>query len=297
MNKGIVLGLGAYLMWGFFPIYFKLLGDTPAMEILGSRIVWSFIFLAGIITLRKDWIVLRRSALKPRTLLIYTVSSCLLSFNWLVYIYGVTAGYIVETSLGYFINPLINVLLGVLFLREKLRPMQWVPVGLATLGVLYMTLNYAQLPWIALALAFSFGLYGLVKKTAPLGSLHGLTLETGILFLPAALYLLLPVMGAGAGAPADRSLLIVILLFGTGVVTAVPLLMFGAAARSIDLSLLGVLQYVAPTCQFLLGVLVYGEPFTSVRLVGFSLIWAALIIFWLEGMLQRRKLKLAAAAA
>ena len=296
MNKGVVYGLGAYLMWGFFPIYFKLLQDVPAMEILGNRVIWSFVFLAGIITLRKDWANLRGQALKPRTLLIYTVSSCLLAINWLVYIWSVNAGFIVESSLGYFINPLVNVLLGVIFLHERLRPMQWVPVGLAAVGVLYMTLNYAQLPWIALTLAFSFGLYGLVKKTAPLGSLHGLTAETAILLIPAMLYLLLAT-SSGDGAAVGHTPLTTLLLLGMGVMTSVPLLMFGAAARLIDLSLMGILQYVAPTCQFLLGVLVYGEPFTPVRLVGFSLIWTALVLFWVEGAVQRRKMKLAAAAS
>ena len=294
MKRGVLYGLGAYLMWGFFPLYFKLLQDVPATEILGNRIVWSFFFLAGIITLRKDWEIMRRTALKPRTLLIYTISACLLAVNWLIYVWGVNAGFIVETSLGYFINPLLNVVLGVVFLRERLRAWQWVPVGLATLGVIYLTVNYGQLPWIALALAFSFGMYGLVKKTAPLGSLHGLTLETGILFLPATLYLLLVANGDTTGSYTPLTL---VLLVGIGVVTAVPLLMFGVAARSIDLSLLGILQYVAPTCQFLLGVLVFNELFTSVRLVGFSLIWAALIFFWVEGALHQRKTVLATASS
>jgi chloramphenicol-sensitive protein RarD len=283
-------------MWGFFPIYFKLLQDVSAMEILGNRIVWSFAFLAIIITLLKDWTNLRSLALRPRILITYAVSACLLSVNWLIYIWGVNSGFIVETSLGYFINPLLNVLLGVVFLHEKLRPMQWVPIGLAALGVAYLTVNYGQLPWIALALAFSFGLYGLVKKIAPLGSLHSLTIETGILLIPAALYLLLfssRLTGTSGGYDPQTY----ILLAGTGVITSVPLLLFGAAARRIDLTLLGVLQYVAPTCQFLLGVLVYDEPFTQARLVGFSFIWAALILFWAEGAIQQRKLKLSSASS
>lgn len=296
MNKGVIYGFGAYLLWGFFPIYFKLIQDVPALEILGNRILWSFIFLAGLITLRREWTNLRGLALKPRTLLIYTISSALLAVNWLIYVWGVNSGFIVETSLGYFINPLLNVLLGVLFLHERLRPMQWVPIGLAAMGVLYLTVNYGQLPWIALALAFSFGLYGLVKKTAPLGSLYGLTVETGILFVPAGLYLLLAA-SRFSGTAGEYSPVVHILLAGSGVITSVPLLMFGAAARRIDLSLMGVLQYVAPTCQFLLGVLIYKEPFTTARLVGFSFIWLALILFWVEGALFQRKLKLASAAS
>jgi chloramphenicol-sensitive protein RarD len=208
----------------------------------------------------------------------------------------VNSGFIVETSLGYFINPLLNVLLGVLFLHEKLRPMQWAPIGLAALGVVYLTANYGQLPWIALTLATSFGLYGLVKKIAPLGSLHSLTIETAILFIPAGLYLLLTA-SRFSGTSSGYDLQTHVLLAGLGVVTAVPLLLFGAAARRIDLTVMGVLQYVAPTIQFLLGVLVYGEPLTLERLVGFSFIWAALILFWVEGAVQQRKLKLASAAS
>ena len=296
MNKGVIYGLGAYLLWGFFPIYFKLIQEVPAMEILGNRILWSFLFLAVIISLRKDWSSLRSQALNPRTLLIYGVAACLLAFNWLIYVWGVNSGYILETSLGYFINPLINVLLGVLFLRERLRPLQWVPIGLAALGVLYLTFNYGQLPWIALALAFSFGLYGLVKKTAPLGSLHSLTLETGILLIPAGMYLLLTA-SRFTGTSGEYSPYIYVLLAGLGIGTSVPLLLFGAAARRIELTMMGILQYVAPTCQFLLGVLVYGEPFTLERLVGFSFIWAALILFWVEGFLNHHKLKLASQAS
>lgn len=294
MNKGIIYGFGAYLLWGFFPIYFKLIQDVPPLEILGNRILWSFLFLGGVITLRKEWGSLRQLALKPRTLLIYVISATLLAVNWLIYVWGVNSGFIVETSLGYFINPLLNVLLGVLFLHERLRPLQWVPIGLATVGVIYLTINYGQLPWIALALAFSFGLYGLVKKTAPLGSLYGLTVETGILFVPAGLYLLLAA-SRFSGTAEGYSPLVYLLLAGSGVITSVPLLMFGAAARRIDLSVMGILQYVAPTCQFLLGVVIYKEPFTTARLVGFSFIWLALILFWVEGALLQRKPKHATA--
>jgi chloramphenicol-sensitive protein RarD len=173
--------------------------------------------------------------------------------------------------------------------------MQWVPVGLATLGVIYLTVNLGQLPWIALALATSFGLYGLVKKISPLNSLHSLTVETGILLLPAILFLLLTA-SRFTGTSGEYSSMTYILLAGTGVATSVPLLLFGAAARRIDLSLMGILQYIAPTCQLFLGVLIYGEPFTHAKLVGFSFVWAALILFWVEGFLQHRRMRLAAAA-
>lgn len=294
MNKGVLYGIAAYLLWGMIPIYFKLIQSTPALQILGHRIVWSFVLLLGILTLRQEWGNFRAAAIHKKNLLVYTAAALLLAVNWGTYVWAVNAGYIVESSLGYFINPLVNVLLGVVFLRERLRPIQWAPIGLAALGVAYMTISYGQLPWIALVLAFSFGLYGLVKKVASLNSLHGLTLETALLFIPALLFLLFAEQ-QGVGSMGHTTLLINLLLAGTAIVTVLPLLLFGAAVRSIPLSLMGLLQYIAPTCQFLIGVLVYHEPFTQARLIGFSLIWAALIFLWAEGMIMRRRMKLLAA--
>ena len=288
VNKGILSGIGAYLMWGFFPIYFKALSAVPALQIMFNRVVWSFLFLSILILLRAEWPRFKAVARQPRNLLIYALSAVLLATNWLVYIYGVNAGQVIETSLGYFINPLLNVLLGVIFLRERLRPLQWLPVGMAAAGVAYLTAQYGALPWIALALAFSFGFYGLIKKVAPLGALHGLTLETAILFLPALAYLLL-VQSQGSGAYGQLGWNVTLLLAISGVLTALPLLMFANAARSIPLSLLGLLQYIAPTCQFLLGVYLYGEPFSQSQLVGFAIIWSALLIFWVEGALNNRR--------
>jgi chloramphenicol-sensitive protein RarD len=190
MNKGIWYGIGAYVTWGLFPIYWKWLHHVPAVQLISHRVLWSFLLLAVFIVASRQWNVFRAAALKPRVLRIYLVAAVLIGINWLVYIWAVNAGFIVEASLGYYINPLLNVLMGVLFLRERLRSLQWVPLGLAAVGVLYLTFAYGSLPWIALALAFSFGVYGLVKKTAPLGSLYGLALETGLLFLPALFYLL-----------------------------------------------------------------------------------------------------------
>jgi len=194
----------------------------------------------------------------------------------------------VESSLGYFINPLVSVLLGVFFFHERLRKWQWAAVGIATLGVLYLTVDYGRLPWIAIILALTFGLYGLVKKAAPLGALHGLTLETALLFVPALAYLAWQgFQGVGAFGSGDPGLSV--LLAMAGLVTAIPLLMFGSAARSIPLSMVGLLQYIAPTCQFLLGVLVYHEPFSAARLVGFVIIWTALVILWVEGYFYRKQ--------
>lgn len=288
MNRGVLNAIGAYVIWGFLPIYWKALQQVPALQILNHRVVWSLVFLAILISARRNWAPLRQAIRQPKIVLVYALAACLLAVNWLTYIWGVNAGFIVETSLGYFINPLVNVLLGVLFLREKIRPLQWVPIGMAAAGVLYLTFSYGSLPWIALVLAFTFALYGLLKKTAPLGSLHSLTLETGILFVPSLLYLLYVGL-KGSGVFIEYDSLTNFLLIFTGVVTAVPLLLFGAAARSINLSLLGLLQYIAPTCQFLIGVLIYNEPFTQARLIGFSIIWAALFLYWLESFLAHRQ--------
>lgn len=288
VDKGVLYGAAAYFMWGFFPIYFKLLHEVPAVQILGHRVVWSLLFLLLLVTSVREGATLRRSLSHRRTLLIYLLAACLLSANWLTYIWGVNAGFVVETSLGYFINPLMNVILGVIILRERLRSTQWIPIGLAAAGVIYLTILYGSLPWIALALAVTFASYGLVKKLAPLGALHSLTLETGLLFLPALGYLMW--MGqSGEGAFIQQGAAITILLAISGVITAVPLLMFGAAARRVALSTLGILQFIAPTCQFLLGVFVYGEAFTLARLAGFACIWLALLIYVAEGLFTQHR--------
>ena len=287
MNKGTWNGIAAYLLWGVFPIYWKLLHNVPAMQVIGHRISWSFVLLMLFIVFTKQWKEFRAAALTPRTLVLYSIAGVLLTINWLVYVWGVNAGFIVETSLGYFINPLISVLLGVIFLYERLRPAQWIPVALATAGVIYLTVSYGHLPWIALSLAFSFGFYGFVKKLAPLGSLYGLTLETGIVFPCALLYLVfVSLNGTGAffqeGASTD------LLLIGTGVVTTIPLLMFASAAKQIPLTVVGLLQYIAPTLQFLIGVFLYKEPFDHAHLIGFGIVWVALIIFWVENFIANR---------
>ena len=286
MKRGVLSALTAYLIWGLYPVYWKLLTNIPALQIMTHRVVWSFLFLVVVISLRREWTGLRRVA-DWRTLLVYLLAGSLLSVNWLTYIWAVNEGFIVETSLGYFTNPLVSVLLGVIFLRERLRPLQWVPIGMAAVSVIYLTISYGRLPWIALVLAFSFGLYGLIKKLAPLGPLYGLTLETGMVFLPALGFLLVAEFN-GSGSFGHTGLLQTILLALTGIVTAIPLLFFAAGVRRIPLSLLGFLQYIAPTLQFLFGVLVYGEPFTLQRMIGFGIIWLALILYSAEGLIVRR---------
>jgi chloramphenicol-sensitive protein RarD len=286
MKKGILYGIGAYLLWGLFPVYWKLLHQVSALQLLGHRIGWSFLLLMAVILVTRQWNDFR-SILTGRTFLIYSFAAVLIGVNWLTYVWAVNSDFVVESSLGYFINPLLSVLLGVIILREKLRPAQWIPIGLAAAGVIYLTVVYGKLPWIALTLAFSFGLYGLVKKLTPLGSLYGLTLETGLLFLPAMIYLAL-MEANGTGAFMHIGPVPDLLMVGAGIVTTIPLLLFASAARSIPLTLVGLLQYITPTMQFLLGVFVYKEPFDHAHLIGFSVIWIALIIFGVENYLAHR---------
>lgn len=287
MNKGIITAASAYILWGFLPLYFKFVHDVPALETTVHRVIWSLLLLLAILAIRRNFGVFRAS-LNRRTLLIFSASATLLAVNWLVYVYGVTSGFVVETSLGYFINPLVNVLLGTIFFRERLRLTQWVPIGLAALGVAYLTFSLGSPPWIALALAFTFGMYGLVRKVAPLGSLYGLTLETGMLFIPATAYLIYAEI-TGTAYFGHAGFATTALLMLLGVVTAVPLLLFARGARQVPMTTLGLLQYIAPTLQFLTGVFLYGEPVSSARLIGFAIIWTALAIYSIEGLLTRRR--------
>jgi chloramphenicol-sensitive protein RarD len=287
MNKGILYGIGAYLLWGIFPIYWKFLHEVNAVQVISHRIAWSFVVLLIYIFTTKQWHEFRGVAFNAKTIAIYAIAGILLSINWLIYVWGVNAGFVVETSLGYFINPLLSVLMGVIFLRERLRPTQWIPVVLATVGVLYLTWAYHRLPWIALTLAFSFASYGLIKKLAPLGSLYGLTLETGIVF-PIALIYLIVVQMNGSGAFLHTGAQVDLFLAASGIVTTIPLLMFASAAKQIPLTMVGLLQYIAPTMQFLLGVFLYKEPFSHSQLIGFGIVWIALIIFWVENYLSNR---------
>jgi len=287
VNKGILLAVGAYVLWGLFPIYWKQLQQVPAPEIIGHRVVWSLVFVLGVIVFSRGFRKTVQTFRSIRVVLIYALAAAVLTINWTTYVWGVNAGYVVEASLGYFINPLVSVLLGVIFFRERLRPLQWASIGLATVGVAYLTLHYGSLPWIGLVLAFSFGTYGLIKKRAPLGALEGLTLEVTLLTLPALCFLgYLEWKGTGTFGHAWLSSTLLAL---GGVVTATPLLMFAAAARRIPLSMVGILQYIAPTLQFSIGVWVYGEEFSTVRLTGFCFIWAALAVYTLEGLHARRK--------
>jgi chloramphenicol-sensitive protein RarD len=288
MNKGMLYAVGAYTLWGFFPIYWKMLQDVPASEILGHRMVWSFLFVTAVLTFQRRWDWLKPVLKNRRVLALSVLTGFMLAVNWLVFLWAVNNGFIVESSLGYFINPLVSVVMGVLFLRERLRPVQWTAVAIAAAGVLYLTVGYGSPPWIALTLAGSFALYGLLRKTGALNSIQGLTMETAAMFPFAILYLLYLAVGKQGHFMQGGTLTTLLLALG-GAVTAVPLILFAAGARRIPLSMVGILQYIAPTLQFLIGVFVYHEPFTTERLIGFSIIWFALFIYTVEGMVVYRK--------
>lgn len=286
MNRGLLYALVAYGMWGVLPIYWKALQSVSAAAILSHRMLWSLVVITLVLTVRRRWGWLRQ--VDGRAFVTFLAIAVLLIVNWYTYVWAVNAGFIVETSLGYFINPLVNVLLGGIFLGERLRPVQKVAIAIAFSGVAYLTVSYGALPWIALTLAFSFGFYGLLKKTAGLNALEGLSLEMTILSIPALGWLLL------SGDPASPSLLaaplpITTLLLGTGLVTAIPLLAFAAAARRLTLTTLGLMQYLAPSMQFFIGVFLYGEAFTPARAVGFACIWTALALYSGETILRHRQ--------
>lgn len=289
MNTGVLYALATYIMWGLFPIYWKQIHYVSATQLIAHRIFWSFFMLLAVVLLtgqRKKF----RSQVDGRVFRWHIAAAILLGINWLTYVWAVNNGFIVESSLGYFINPLFSVFLGMVFLKERLRPLQWIPIVLAAIGVLYLTLLYGRLPWIALVLAGSFGIYGLLKKQSALGSLYGLTLETGIMLLPALGYL------TYVGMRGESAFMMIdtktdLFLIGAGLVTAIPLLAFAKAAQSIPLTMIGILQYIAPTGQFLIGVLLYKEEFTAPQAIGFGIIWFALLFFWVEGWLNHRKEK------
>ncbi len=287
MRSGIIYAALAFFCWGLFPIYFHALGEVPPLQILAHRMLWSLAFLLILLLLRRDWKWLQ-VVRQPRVFFSFVLSALLLSANWLVYIWSVMNHHVIEASLGYFINPLVNIVLGYLILKERMRPLQWAAIGVAALGVAWLTWQAGTVPWIALFLALSFGGYGLLRKTAALGPLEGLSFETIVLFPLAAGYVIwLTVQGQNVfintASDSTRWLLIM-----AGPLTAIPLLLFATGARKIPLSILGLLQYLSPTLQFLLGVWLFKEAFTADRLVGFVLIWSALVLFAGEGLLRRQ---------
>ena len=284
MNPGILYAALAYAAWGLFPLYFRQVSAVEPLEIVLHRTVWSLVFVLLLLAALRRFAWLAQTLRQPRVMAVFALSALLLSGNWLVYVWAVNNGHVIDASLGYFITPLVNVLLGYVVLHERPRRMQWLAVAIATLGVLWLTARAGQMPWIALVLAGSFGVYGLLRKTAPLGSIEGLALET-LLLAPIAVPLLVIWTLQGRAALAGGDAAIVGWLLLAGPLTAVPLLLFAAGARRIPLATLGLLQYIGPTLQFGLGVWLFREPFEASRLIGFVLIWMALAIYSAESLL------------
>ncbi len=285
---GVAYALAAYLLWGLTPIYWKALRAFSGPEILAQRIVWALLFLAVLIAFFGQWRAVRRVAVSWRRLAPLMVTAILVSFNWGIYIWAVNAGHVLEASLGYFMNPLVNVLLGVVFLRERLRLWQGLAVLLAAGGVVNLTLALDGFPWISVSLAVSFGFYGLIRKIVPTEPLVGLSTETALLLPVALAYLVyLSATGTAAAQSADPGLWL--LLIGSGVVTALPLLWFALAAKRLQYTTLGLVQYVAPSMQFMLAVFLYGEDFTDAHLVTFACIWGGLVIYTVDSMRAYRR--------
>ena len=285
MRKGVVLAASSYVAWGLFPAYFLLLRSVSPVEVLAHRMIWSLVFLSFVLAFRRQWSWLRPLTRQPRLVVSFAISAALLSGNWFLYIWAVSRGHVIDASLGYFINPLVNIVLGFVLLQERLRPAQWFAVVIAAFGVLWLTWQGHQFPWIAIVLALTFGFYGLMRKVAALGPLEGLSLETLLLFPLAAAYLAWTAfIGNNAFIQADFALRLV--MIAAGPITAIPLLLFAAGARRIRLSTLGLLQFIAPTLQLLLGIWMFHEPFGGARMWGFVIIWAALALYSAEGLLR-----------
>lgn len=275
---GLLYATGAFLLWGIVPVYWKMLQHVPALEILAHRIVWGFAFVAVWMTVRGRWPDLKAVFRRPRTVAALLASTVFIALNWGLFIYAVNTDRVLATSLGYYINPLVNVLLGLIVLHERLNRKQWVAIGLAALAVVLLTFQAGELPWISLALPILFGLYSLLRKTVRADAVVGLTFETAALF-PFAAALLLRQELRGVGALGNQGLRMDLLLVAAGAVTAVPLILFTLGLRRIPLSTAGLLQYIAPTCTFLLAILLYDEPFSTAQAFSFGLIWIALVVY------------------
>ena len=282
-TQGTITSISAYLLWGFFPIYWKQLAHVPSTQIAAHRAIWCFVFLVFVVLVRRRWSEVKHTLSSFSRTRTFLFSALFLGVNWLVFIWAVNANHLVEISLGYFINPLVTVCLGVVVLKERLDRRQAVSVGLAFVGVLYLTLRYGRVPWIALVLALSFAIYGILRKTATAESMVGLSLEMGIL-TPLALVYLFGVGVKGSGAFLSTGITSDVLLMAAGVVTAVPLLLFAHGVRRIRYSTAGLLQYIAPTCQLILAVFLYGEPFAFANAVSFGFVWAAVVLYSISSL-------------
>ena len=275
---GVLSGLAAYSMWGLFPLYFPLLKPAGGLEITAHRVLWSLLFIALLLTVLRRWAQVRSLVTDRRRLLVLAGAAVLIAGNWLIFVYGVNSGHVVETSLGYFINPLVSVLLGVVVFGERLRPLQWSAVGIAAVAVAVLTVDYGRPPWIALGLALTFGTYGLMKKLVRVEAAPGLFVETLLVAGP-AIAAVGVLHGSGQGTFGNAGTGHALLLVGSGIATAIPLLLFAAAARRIPLSTVGLLQYLTPLMQLSIGVFVFDEPMPPARLAGFAIVWVALAVF------------------
>ena len=289
MPPGILYATLAYAAWGLFPLYFHQLTNVPALEVVLHRTLWSLVFLLGVLIVLKRWAWMPALLRQPRVLGAFALSALLLSGNWVVYVWAVQHQHVVDASLGYFILPLVSVALGYVFLHERPRPGQWLAVAVAAAGVLWLTVQTGRLPWIALVLALTFGFYGLLRKVASLGALEGLVLET-MLLAPVTMAVLGYWAWQGQGVLLHGDAAAIGWLLLAGPLTAIPLLLFAAGARRIPMATMGILQYISPTLQFALGVWIFNEPFQVSRLLGFALIWAALLVYSLEGWWTSRRL-------
>ena len=296
LRLGYLYGFVAYLLWGFFPLYLRLMRPAGPLEILAHRIVWSVVFVALLLAAMRNVGFLRALLRRPRALAGIGVAAALIAVNWGTYIYGVTSDRVVETALGYFINPLVVVLLGVTVLRERLRPTQWVALGIGGLAVAVLTVDYGRLPYLALVLAFSFAGYGLAKKQLGLPAAEGLFVESAVLALPALGYVGW-LAARGEGTFGEVSVGHTLLLVSAGAATAIPLLLFAGAANRLPLTGLGMIQYLAPILQLGCGVLIFHEPMPPARIAGFALVWAALIVFTVDAVRHTRRTRAATLAA
>lgn len=288
MNIGVFLATLAYVFWGLFPLYFKQVADVPSLEVVMHRTVWAMVFVLGLLTVMKRWAWIGALRRQPRVVGAFALSALLLSTNWLVYVWAVQNGHVLDTSLGYFMLPLVNVALGLVFLKERPRRGQWFAVSVAAAGVLWLALQTAHVPWVALVLALTFGFYGLLRKVATLGALEGLALET-MMLAPIGAVVLGYWAWRGQGVLAQGTSTDLGWLVLAGPLTAVPLLLFAAGARRIPMTTMGLLQYISPTLQFMLGIWAFNEPLQPARLFGFALIWTALLIYTLESWWVRQR--------
>ncbi len=291
MQSGLLATTAAFLCWGLFPLYWKALDQLPALEIMAHRLAWCFVLVAAYLTLRRGPRWWRPLAAQPRLVAMLCLSAVLIAGNWWLYIWAVNSSHIVESSLGYFINPLVNVLLGVVVLKERLNPRQWLAVAVAAAGVIYLTAQLGQLPWIALTLAFSFSCYGLIRKMAVVESVPALGFESSVLFLPAVAYLAWAEF-AGVAGFTHQNALTDVLLIGSGLVTAIPLILFAYGAQRIPYSLVGILQYLGPSLQLACGVLIFKEPFSATQTIGFGCIWLALAVYAADGLWRLRRARI-----